>query len=121
VLTLATIVFCVQSWLARGFPVIHIRNDEGNWGSHNRIADTRVIYLDNLSFNMFEDCIRGDRPTSLILLIIFATLAHEFAHFMVSVGVSPSLSICITKYPSESASRSPTWAQVFTSTASISL
>jgi hypothetical protein len=121
VLTLATIVFCVQSWLARGFPVIYIRNDEDTWGSHDRGMDSRVIRLDHWAFNMFEDCIRGGRPTSLILLMIFATLAHEFAHFMVSVGVSPSLSICITKYPSESASRSPTWAQVCLSTTSISL
>jgi hypothetical protein len=121
VLILATIVFCVQSWLARGFPVIHIKEDGGIYGSHDRSTDTRVITLDQLSFNMFEDCIRGGRPTSLILLTLFATVAHEFAHFMVTVGFSPPLSIFITKYPSEIVSRSPTWAQELELTATICL
>jgi len=29
VLILVTIVVCVQSWLAKGFPVIHVKDDDG--------------------------------------------------------------------------------------------
>jgi hypothetical protein len=63
------------------------------WGYHSpsSTAETKVLHLNQVIFDGFEQALREGKPTGTFLWMTFVTVAHEFSHYLTSVCDPPQL------------------------------
>lgn len=92
--TSAAAVYSASNFLAHHFPQIHIDacwdRTPPAWGCHlpGLPGERTKLHINQALFDGFEETVRRGQEGQLFLWFVFVTVAHEFAHYLVSVGLA---------------------------------
>lgn len=85
-------MYSTLNFLSNHFPQIHIDTCWDRtppvWGCHLAAlpGERTKLHINRALFDGFEETVCNGGDGQLLLWFIFVTVAHEFAHYLVSVG-----------------------------------